>query len=86
MTGKDQAHRAFLRRIAEGVVQQDGENLRDAFFVTGDCRNGFFRQGDGERYIFFRGNRQKGFIEIEKQRIRLNGRRLDAPAPGVCGG
>ena len=30
MTGKDQAHRSLFRRVAEGIVQQDGEYLTES--------------------------------------------------------
>ena len=53
-------------RIADRVVQQNGEHLGNPLLVTGNRGHGRLRQCDGERDLFFRRDGGKSFVEVER--------------------
>lgn len=76
-----QADLTMLGRIADGIVQQDGEHLADPFRVGGTQRKRAVGKLDGQEDIFFLCQRFESFVSVHQQRIQL--RRFHADGKAV---
>ena len=81
--GQGECDAASFRRIADGVVQKDGEELEEAFAVSEAGGHGGIRQQDTEADVFFVCQRFKGFVGVEQQRIRFHRFRTDLEIMGI---
>ncbi len=81
--GQGKKDAAVFRRIADGIVQEDGNQLLQPLSVAKAGRHGAVRQGNAQGYIFFRRHWLEGFIGIQQNGIRLYRLRVHGKSMGI---
>ena len=82
--GQRETDQAAGRGVGERILDQDREELADAFLVTDTVRHGVVGQRDFPAQTAGGRHGLKLFPDLQKQRVRFDLRGTDRPAVIIC--